>query len=66
MNDKENLMFRVKEACKKLYPDAVSVSIFISSEEVEVKPCYKGELNGFSMQTLDGGWCTHDESAIAY
>lgn len=43
---------------KERFPGAVSVEILITAQEVTIKPTYSGELNGVSMQTIDGGWCT--------
>lgn len=43
---------------KERFPGAVSVEILITAQEVTIKPTYSGELNGISMQTINGGWCT--------
>lgn len=42
----------------KMFPGAVSVSIFINEEGVIVTPSFRGQLNGVSMKTIDGDWCT--------
>lgn len=46
------------EDAKERFPGAVSVEILINAQEVTIKPTYAGELNGISMQTIDGSWCS--------
>lgn len=43
---------------KERFPGAVSVEILITAQEVTIKPTYSGQLKGYSMQTIDGGWCS--------
>ncbi len=46
----------------KTFPGAVSVEIFINAEGVNVTPRYRGQLNGISMQEIDGKtWCTKNK-----
>lgn len=55
MNDYISLL---KHDAVKMFPGAVSVSIFISADEVTVTPVYYGQLNEHSMRTIDGNLCT--------
>lgn len=41
---------------KALFPDAVSVNIFVSSEGIEVTPKFRTNLDGYTMKTLTGAW----------
>ncbi len=55
MSDLINDYIRLlKSDAKKVFPDAVSVEIFISADEVKVIPRYAGEFSGKSMMTISG------------
>lgn len=54
----EDYISLLKHDAVKMFPGAVSVSIFISAEEVTVTPVYYGQLNEHSVRTIDGKWCT--------
>lgn len=48
----------MREQALRMFPDAVSVEIFITHEEVDVKPVYCGSRAETSMIKIDGTWCT--------
>ncbi len=54
----EDYISLLKHDAIKMFPGAVSVSIFISMDKVMVTPNYFGELNGHSMRTITSEWCT--------
>lgn len=58
MNDYISLL---RSDALKVFPGAVSVTIFIDHEGVTVTPNYRGQLRGISMKTIDGDWCTKTE-----
>lgn len=43
---------------QKRFPGAVCVDIRITGHEVTVTPEYRGELDGYTMQTVGGQWCS--------
>lgn len=67
MTDMIDYQEMLLQDARKRFPGAVSVEILITTQAVTIKPTYKGELNGISMQTIDGDWCTtrsSDEEAV--
>jgi D-serine dehydratase len=41
---------------KELFPEAVSVNIFINSQGIDVTPHYKTLLKDYSIQNISGNW----------
>lgn len=65
MNDLMNDYIALLRAdALKMFPGATSVSIFINEQEVEVKPTYHGELNGYTMRTIDGDQCAKRKEVL--
>lgn len=55
----------LREAQRR-FPDAVRVNICVTAHEVTVTPEYRGELDGYTMQTMGGQWCNvREETANA-
>ncbi len=47
---------QIHEIIKELYPDAVSVTVFVNNEGLEVSPKYRANLTKYSMETITGNW----------
>lgn len=59
MDDKSILETRIDDIhqnIKGVYPDAVSVTIFVSSQGIEVNPNYRFNQTDCSMRTITGKW----------
>ena len=41
---------------KDMFPEAVSVSVFVSGEGIDVTPVYKTNISGNCMKTISGNW----------
>lgn len=60
MNDLMNdYLALLRSDALKMFPGATSVKIFINEQEVSVTPVYHGQLNGYTMKTIDGELCTN-------
>lgn len=46
----------VHEVLKNLFPDAVSIEVFVNCEGITVAPNFKTNISGFSMQTVTRKW----------
>jgi len=46
----------IHELIKEIYSDAISVRIFVNNQGIEVNPQYRTNVNGYSMQTINGKW----------
>ena len=61
-NKKENepmekqLLDKISGMLREAYPDAVSVKIFINSQEANIEKEYRQKLDGISMKNLSGNW----------
>lgn len=52
----EDQINQIHETIKNLYPEAVSVNIFVNSQGIEVTPEFRTNVSGCSMQTITGKW----------
>lgn len=53
----EEKIQEIHSTIKELFPDAVSVSIFVNhSDGISITPNYKTDLVNFSMKKLNGEW----------
>ncbi len=41
---------------KELFPDAVSVKIFVNADGIEVTPNFRTDLENYTMKTITGRW----------
>jgi hypothetical protein len=53
---KNETIKNLHETIKNLYPNAVSIKLFINYYSIEVAPEYRINLDGISMKTLSGEW----------
>lgn len=59
MDDKRPMEDRISTIhyiIKEVFPEAVSVTVFVNSEGIRVTPHFVTNANGFSMQTITGTW----------
>lgn len=49
---------QIGDIVKARFGDAVSVSIFINAQEAAATIEYRSDIGDYSMQTLNGGWCS--------
>lgn len=52
----EEKINEIHESIKELYPEAVSVKVFVNSKGIEVTPNYRTNADGYSMKTITGKW----------
>jgi len=46
----------IHELIKEIYSEAVAVRILVTNSGIEVNPEYRTNLNGYSMQNINGEW----------
>ena len=54
----DDFLHEILESTKKMFPGATSVNIIITNGEVKATASYHGELSDYSMQKIDGTWCS--------
>jgi len=52
----EEKINHIHELIKEIYGEAVAVRIFVSNRNIEVYPEYRTNVNGYSMQNINGDW----------
>jgi len=52
----EKEISEIHSKIKELFPEAVSVSIFVNCEGINVTPNYRTDLTGCSMRNINGEW----------
>lgn len=58
---REDKIMEMHELIKELFPDAVSVKVFVNSQGIEVEPQFKTNISGYSMQTITGQWVSKNK-----
>lgn len=54
----DDFLHEILETAKKMFPGATSVNIIVTSNDVKATASYRGELADYSMQKIDGEWCS--------
>lgn len=52
----EERISEIHARIKALFPGAVSVSVFVNQEGIDVQPTFKTDLSGYSMRDISGKW----------
>ena len=52
----KQLLDKISGMLREAYPDAVSVKLFINSQEASIEKEYRQKLDGISMKNLSGNW----------
>jgi hypothetical protein len=59
MDDKKPMEDRISTIhyiIKDMFPEAVSVTVFVNSEGIDVTPVYRTNISGHSMKSISGNW----------
>lgn len=54
----DDFLHEILESTKKMFPGATSVNITVTSNDIKATASYRGELTDYSMQKIDGTWCS--------
>lgn len=52
----EERMSAIHYTLKDMFPEAISVSVFVNSEGIDITPAYKTNVSGYSMKNISGNW----------
>lgn len=52
----ESQLSTVRYILCKLFPEAVSINVFIDSDGIQVDPCFRTNLKDTSMRNVSGDW----------
>lgn len=52
----EDKIQKLHEQIKEIFPDAVSVEIFVNNDGIKVNPRYEANLKNYSMKNITGKW----------